>query len=315
MKTRVPVLFLVFNRPETTQQVFQKIREVRPPRLYVAADGPRNEHSGEKLICEKVRAIATNIDWECDVRTLFRDENLGCRIAVSTAINWFFDNEEMGIILEDDCLPDISFFHFSEKLLYRYSDNDQIMSISGNNFQPRQRTDNSYYFSKYMHCWGWAGWRRGWKHFEPDMRSWPALKMKNFLTELFESPKAQYYWKNIFELVYDGKIDSWAYIWQYSIWVKKGINILPEVNLVRNIGFGKEGTHTKDGASEHADLATNSLGFPLVHPESISVNKEADRYTQFKHFQKPLRKKIYRKFKKLLWKMNNKGKSIYESIK
>lgn len=294
-----PVLFLVFNRPETTQKVIQKIRDARPSKLYVAADGPRKGRTGEKEKCEMVRTIATDVDWECEIKTLFRDENFGCRKAVSSAIDWFFENEEMGIILEDDCLPNDSFFQFCDELLNRYSGYEQIMSISGNNFQPKRRSDCSYYFSRYMHCWGWAGWRRGWKYFDLEMKSWPELKSQKFISEFFKSTKAQQYWSNIFDQVYEGKINSWAYIWQYSIWVNKGLNILPESNLVSNIGFGEDGTHTKDFYSDFANLKTYPIELPLSHPSSISVNAKADRYTQFRHFQLPLYKKIFRKVNRI----------------
>ena len=152
-----PVLFLVFNRPETTRQVFEAIRTAKPPRLYIAADGPRLEREGERASCEEVRKIALEVDWECDVNTLFRVENLGCKRGPSEGISWFFEHEDEGIILEDDCLPDQSFFSFCEELLERYRNDTRIMAISGNNFQHgRKRTEYSYYFSRYFHGWGWT---------------------------------------------------------------------------------------------------------------------------------------------------------------
>ncbi|MEX0598666.1 MAG: hypothetical protein WD512_19440 [Candidatus Paceibacterota bacterium] len=289
------VLFLVFNRPDTTKQVFEKIREARPPRLYVTADGPRKNKEGDAEKCERVREIATTVDWDCEVKTLFRDENLGCKMAVSGGIDWFFENEEMGIILEDDCLPNKSFFKFCEKLLYKYEDVQQVMTISGNNFQPKRRTENSYYFSKYMHCWGWASWRRAWGHFDLEMSEWQSLKKQNFLSNLFSNNKAQKYWQNIFNRVFEGEIDSWAYIWQYSIWKEKGVNILPEENLVSNIGFGEEGTHTSDSNSKLANIKAEELLFPLKHPSIISLNKQADSYTLNKIYFNSIWEKILRK--------------------
>lgn len=289
-----PILFLVFNRPDTTKQVFQRIRDARPPRLYIAADGPRKGREGEGQKCEQVREITTNIDWDCEVKTLFRNENLGCKKSVSGGIDWFFDNEEVGIILEDDCIPNDSFFRFCEVLLSKYKDEENVMSISGNNFQPKQRTEDSYYFSKYMHCWGWATWRRAWKNFDLEMQDWPKLKNELILADLFSSKHAENYWSNIFDRVYDGKIDSWAYIWQYSIWKEDGLNILPEKNLVSNIGFGEEATHTKNSNSKSANMFTDELESPLKHPSQIIIQQKADKYTQNHHFQSP-KTPFYRK--------------------
>jgi len=295
-----PILFLVFNRPDTTKRVFEKIREALPPKLYVAADGPREEREGEADKCEQVRHIATNVDWDCEVKTLFRDKNLGCKHAVSGAIDWFFENEEMGIILEDDCLPNDSFFQFCEELLHRYKDEKQVMTISGDNFQPERRTENSYYFSKYMHCWGWASWRRAWEYFDLEMEEWPHLKNKNFLSEQFSSKSAQDYWRNIFDRVHAGEIDSWAYIWQYAIWIQKGLNILPEENLVSNIGFGEGGTHTKSDNSESSNMKTEELVFPLTHPQKITINKKADEFTKNNMLPNSLPLRVYNKFKSIL---------------
>ena len=298
--TEVPILFLGFNRPDTTRKVFEKIREAQPLKLYVAADGPRENNQDEIAKCEQVRTIATNVDWDCEVKTLFRDENLGCKFAVSGAIDWFFENEEMGIILEDDCLPNESFFKFCEQLLYRYRGKEKVMTISGNNFQPQKRTDNSYYFSKFMHCWGWATWRRAWNNFDLEMSDWPMLKKGDFLVKLFKEINNQKHWEQKFDRAYANEIDSWAYIWQYSIWRKKGINILPEKNLVSNIGFGSEGTHTRNKTSTAANLETFSLNFPLEHPKQIIINNKADKYTQNKHFNPPFVRKVFNKFTEYL---------------
>lgn len=299
MKTEVPVLLLIFNRPHKTKKVFQSIRNAKPSKLYVAADGPRSGLREERRKCEEARAVATRVDWDCEVKTLFRSENLGCKVAVSGAVDWFFEQEEMGIILEDDCLPDSSFFPFCEKLLRKYREEEKVMTISGNNFQPGRRTDNSYYFSKFMHCWGWATWKRAWRHFDLEMKDWPKLRNQNFLSELFSSARARKYWRNKFDGVYSGEIDSWAYIWSYVIWKERGLNILPEVNLVRNIGFGEESTHTRASDSDAANMPRGSISFPLEHPASIAPHKKADKYTQKHHFQTPLYQRAFQKLKKI----------------
>lgn len=288
-KMKTSILFLVFNRIDTTRQAFQKIRDVKPPRLYVAADGSRSE--GERKKCEQVRKIATDVDWECEVKTLFRDQNLGCKMAVSGGIDWFFENEEMGIILEDDCLPDESFFYFCEELLHKYKNENKVMTISGNNFQTKQIAENSYYFSKYMHCWGWASWRRAWNHNDLNMEDWPKLKKEKFLPDLFSTKRAQIYWLNKFNNVYAKKIDTWDYQWQYSIWKENGINILPKLNLVTNIGFGEDATHTKNPNSESAGMKRHKLKFPLEHPSNFQINYLADEYTQKNIFNRLTTKK------------------------
>ena len=166
-----PILFLIFNRPETTKKVFSAIKEVQPPRLYIAADGPRSEQPDEADHCELARTIATKVDWDCEVKTLFRDQNLGIRIAVSQAIDWFFEQEPEGIILEDDCLPDQSFFWFCKELLEKYRNDTRIMHIGGTNFQfGKNRTNYSYYFSRYAHIWGWASWRRAWEYYDEKLK-------------------------------------------------------------------------------------------------------------------------------------------------
>jgi len=295
-----PVLFLVFNRPDITRKVFEKIRQAKPPRLYVAADGPRKDKPGEEALCHQVRDIATDVDWDCEVKTLFRDDNLGCKHAVSSAIDWLFQQEEMGIILEDDCLPNQSFFQFCEELLHRYKDDEQVMTISGNNFQPKRRTENSYYFSKYMHCWGWASWSSAWESFDLEMSEWSDLKKENWLSTLFHRKKAQKYWENIFDKVYNNEIDTWGYIWTYSIWADDGVNILPEENLVSNIGFGENGTHTKSNNSAFVKMNTQPLNFPLTHPKEIMVHNDADAYTQRSHFGIPFYKKVINKIKSIV---------------
>ena len=172
---QTPILFLIFNRPDTTKRVFESIRSIKPAKLYIAADGDRKDKVGEDLLCKDTRSIIDLIDWECEIKTLFRPENLGCKIAVSSAIDWFFENEEQGIILEDDCLPNESFYIYCETLLNYYAFNERIMHISGNNFQDgMMRGNGSYYFSNYNHIWGWASWKRAWKAYNVDL---------SFLTE------------------------------------------------------------------------------------------------------------------------------------
>lgn len=275
---KTAVLFLVFNRPDTTRQVFEAIRQARPPRLYVAADGPRPNRPGEAERCAEVRRIATNVDWPCEVKTLFRSENLGCKQAVSSAITWFFEQEEEGIILEDDCLPNQSFFWFCEELLGRYREDQRIFVITGNNFQDgRKRGEASYYFSKYNHVWGWASWRRCWQHYCGDIDFWPAWRKSSAWLALMQDKVERRYWEKIFDAVYLDKIDTWDYQWAASIWFKGGLTATPNVNLVSNIGFGADATHTKSEMSELANRPTLSLG-EISHPSEVAQDLAADSY-------------------------------------
>ncbi|HNP98784.1 MAG TPA: glycosyltransferase family 2 protein [Bacteroidia bacterium] len=244
-KEGTAVLFLIFNRPDTTKRVFEAIKAARPPRLYVAADGPRPDRSGEAEKCAQARLIVEEIDWPCEVLTLFRDVNLGCRNAVSGAITWFFQQEEEGIILEDDCLPGPSFFHFCQLMLEKYRHSPQIMHIGGNNFLSNETDvpEASHYFSRFNHIWGWATWRRAWEKYDPTLRTLPIYLQSNITSNQFGSNFSQYYWLVKFIDTYHGKIDTWDYQWTFCIWRCNGLSITPDVNLVSNIGFNQQATH------------------------------------------------------------------------
>ena len=225
------------------------------------------------------RSIATAVDWPCELRTLFRDVNLGCKEAVSEAITWFFDQEEEGIVLEDDCLPHNDFFYFSEVLLRRYKDNLCVSVITGNNFQNGvTRGDGSYYFSKYNHCWGWASWRRSWRHYQGDLPFWPEWSASVDWQKKTPDPVERHYWWRIFERVSAGGIDSWGYPWTASTWYHGGLTATPNVNLVSNIGFGPDSTHTASPDSPLAAKATGAIG-ELAHPSVVEQDLQADRYT------------------------------------
>ncbi|WNC52875.1 MULTISPECIES: glycosyltransferase family 2 protein [unclassified Thermosynechococcus] len=274
------VLFLIFNRPHTTQRVFEAIRQVRPPRLYVAADGPRADREGEAEKVAEVRRIATQVDWPCEVKTLFREKNLGCKVAVSSAITWFFEHEEKGIILEDDCLPHPDFFRFCDELLDYYVNDSNVWAITGNNFQKRMiQSQSSYYFSKYCHIWGWATWRRSWEKYQVDIPFWPLWKSSVEWQMMFDDSVERRYWQKIFDLTYQGKIDTWDYQWLACQWyyAPQSFTATPIVNLVSNIGYGSDATHTHSPNHPLANLPVFSLE-EILHPVDISVNKEADQH-------------------------------------
>lgn len=272
------VLFLVFNRPDTTAQVFEAIRQAKPPRLYVAADGPRANREGEAERVTRVREIATTVDWPCEVKTLFREENLGCKYAVSEGITWFFEHEEQGIILEDDCLPHPDFFCFCEILLDRYAEDERVSVITGNNFQDGQkRGEGAYYFSRHNHVWGWASWRRAWRKADMKIKFWPEMKLSLAWLAAMPDKVERKYWENIFDQVYRAEIGTWDYPWTASVWYHGGLTATPNVNLVSNIGFGPDSTHTASAASPLAGMATSTIG-ELVHPAIIIQEQSADRY-------------------------------------
>lgn len=276
---RTAILLIVFNRPHTTRTVFDAIRQARPSRLYVAADGPRNAEEAQR--CEEVRAIATQVDWECDLRTLFREKNLGMKMAESGAMSWFFEEEEEGIVLEDDTLPDPSFFGFSEELLSRYRDEPRIMMISGNRFVKRDRTYSfSYSFSHYPHTWGWAGWRRAWDHYDRDMAEWPALRSTGWLRAVGGGHRDfEAYWRDKFDAAYDGTVNTWDYQWVFSCWVRGGLSVAPSRNLVSNIGFGEGATHAKGKGDVLGNVPLERMPFPMEHPAAITRDRAADRWT------------------------------------
>lgn len=271
---KTPILFLIFNRPDTTQKVFESIREQKPKYLYIAADGPRKNKEGEADSCRQTRAIVDKVDWDCEIKTLFREENLGCKIAVSSAIDWFFENVEEGIILEDDCLPSNSFYSFCEENLEKYRNDTRIMSISGENPLDDINCSKSYYFSVIPHIWGWATWKRAWNLYDVNFQGFETFIKFNMIQNVFEQKEAQKYWNKIFTRVNEGTINTWDYQWTYSLFVNNGLSIIPIKNMVSNIGFGHmEACHT----SENAECANRQVfEIEMVkHPQFVIKNTNA----------------------------------------
>jgi len=277
MKT--PILLLVFNRPSTTRLVFEAIQQAQPEQLFIAADGPRPDRISDAELCRETRSILNNVNWKCKVHTLFRETNIGCRNAVSSAINWFFAQVDEGIILEDDCLPHQTFFPYCEKLLEYYRHDSRIMQICGSNFQFGQhRGDGSYYFSKYSHIWGWASWQRAWQLYDVDMKTFPTFKDQRCIESIFSEPRVQQYWMMNFQKMYEKKIDTWDYQWVYAIWSNNGLSIIPNTNLVSNIGFGEDATHTKSPNTVGSNQLISSMN-EIIHPTFVLQNKIADEYS------------------------------------
>jgi hypothetical protein len=298
MKT--PVVLIIFRRPDKTFQILEKIRQVKPSKLFVISDAPRPEKPDEYEKCEKSRAIIDTVDWDCEVIKNYADENLGSYKRIPTGLNWVFDQVEEAIILEDDCLPDLSFFRFCEELLERYRDDQRIMTISGDNFQlGHQRTQDSYYFSRYNHCWGWATWKRAWKYVDTEMQCWPRVREQKLLQLILDNDKDVKYWESILQDSYEFKIQSWDYRWTLSTWLQNGLTILPNVNLISNIGFGEGATHTVSTKNPWLNLPTQAMNFPLQHPEFIIRDRLADAFTQSTMYDPSLEFRIQRKLKLL----------------
>lgn len=298
---KAPVAFFIFNRPNTTEKVFETIRQAKPTKLLVVADGPRADQPGEVEKCAAARAIIDRVDWDCEVLKIYSAVNQGCKLRVSSGLDWVFDTVEEAIILEDDCLPHPTFFRFCEELLEKYRGDERIAMISGVNFQfGRKRTSYSYYFSRYTHIWGWASWRRAWEYYDVTMKLWPTIKEGGWLQDILGNSQTSKYWGNIFQSVYDGKINTWDYQWTFACWVQCGLSILPNVNLVSNIGFGINSTHT-NGQSKFANMPVEPIAFPLLHPSYILRDAMADAYTENDQFTvQPLPIRIVNKLRQLL---------------
>lgn len=292
------IVFFIFNRPETTRKVFDRIRAAQPSKLFIVADGPRANKAKDKAKCGEARRIIEEVDWECRVFKNFSDVNLGCKARVESGLDWVFEKVDKAIILEDDCLPDPSFFDFCGELLEYYKDDTRVMAISGDNFQfGRERTKDSYYFSRYPHCWGWATWKRAWQHYDPGMQLWPQTKCENRLKDILHNKLAARYWHDKFRKTYDGDIDTWDYAWTLACWLQSGLCVLPSANLVSNIGFTAAGTHLTCDRSPFSNMKTTRIIFPLKHPSIVLRHSEADKFTQFYQFGFLFR--LYRKIQSI----------------
>jgi hypothetical protein len=300
---QTPVVLIIFKRPHTTEKVFAAIRQIKPAKLFVIADGPRLERSGEKEKCEATRAIIEQVDWECEVLKDYSDVNLGCGKRVYSGLNWVFSQVEEAIILEDDCIPDHSFFPFCEELLKKYQNDNRITSISAQNVQlGHQRTNYSYYFSRYAHCWGWATWRRAWQLYDFEMKYWDEAKNTNLLQQVLMDSQAVKYWTELFQLVKDGYLNVWAYQWLFTNWLQSGLAIIPNVNLVENIGFDADSTHLKKKDNKTIDMPMQTMEFPLKHPPFVIRNSQADEFAQRIAYEGGWYKRLKASVKKILKK-------------
>lgn len=277
-----PVVLIIFNRPGTTNHVFERIRQVRPRILLVVADGPRKDKADEPSLCRQARHIVEKVDWPCEVMKNYSEANLGCGTRVATGLDWVFQQVDEAIILEDDCVPDLSFFRFSHELLDRYKYQDRIMQVSGSNFLfGRRSVTCSYYFSRYSLCWGWATWRRAWRLFDFEMQSW--LEDPEQCLRRFDNRSERAFWQRTWDSIAKGGLNVWAGRWALTCFNANGLSAAPTTNLVANVGFGSKATHTRSRLLA-VRPAVGALRFPLVHPATIERNVQADEYTARRTF-------------------------------
>ena len=277
-KSQTPVALFVFKRPDTTRLVFEAISQARPTRLLLVADGPRQGREGEAEACRQVREIVTRVDWPCDLLTNFAEHNLGCQERVISGLNWVFSQVEEAIILEDDCLPDPSFFPFCQELLEKYRGDSRIAYVCGCNLVERYvNTADSYYFSRIGGIWGWATWRSEWQRYDRHLSDWPELRSQQKLAEILDDPKAVQFWTQIFDAMHDNRgPNTWDYQWLYTTLKNNSLTIVPRVNLVANLGFGEGATHTTETDARFM-LPASSLDFPLRHPSNFIPLRSLDQ--------------------------------------
>ncbi|MBL8187572.1 MAG: glycosyltransferase family 2 protein [Acidobacteria bacterium] len=276
-----PVALFIFNRPKTTIEVLKAIRKAKPDRLFIIADGPRDNNTQDEKSCETARSIINLVDWPCEVLTSFSDRNLGCGVRPATGVSWVFEHVEEAIFLEDDCVPHPSFFRYCQELLEKYRNDKNVMHISGCNFLlGRYRPQYSYYFSRYSLSGGWATWKRAWESFDFDLKVWPDLRMTNWLQNLLNDQKAVWYWKRTFDFVHNGgKAHIWDYQWLFTCWLHESLCVTPSVNLISNIGYGADATHTH-WQNKFSRIPIAELHYPLQHPPAIERDIKADQIRQ-----------------------------------
>jgi len=286
---RTPVALIIFNRPEVTARVFREIARARPPKLFVIADGPRPDRSGEAELCAATRAVVDQVDWDCEVVKNYSDVNLGVGHRPASGIRWVFEHVEEAIIFEDDCLPHPTFFRYCDELLEKYRDDKRVMHISGDNWNFTHGMQSfSYFFSCYCYSCGWATWRRAFRHYDPEVKQWPRLRDTPWLLDILGDPRAAEFWKRKFELVYSEGIGihGWDWPWLFACWIQHGLSVLPSTNLISNIGFGKDATHTTSLDDERANIPIEEMTFPLRHPldmvRDVSVDQKIARQVGLK---------------------------------
>lgn len=288
-----PVLLIVFNRPDTTAQVFEQIKKAKPQKLYIAADGPRPGNKNDEVKCKEVRDFVSNVDWDCELHTDFSEVNLGCGTRPSSAISWVLDKEDSVIILEDDCVPSVAFFNYCTVLLEKYKDTERVMQISGTRYlEDMVLNDDSYFFSRYQRPWGWATWKRAWQHFDIEMKSYTTCQKKQYFKYLFDDYETDY-WTYIFDKTLS-VTSIWDYQWQYAIFMQEGLCIVPRKNLISNLG-DQEGTHPYGDKDFFCQEVDEDFSVDQ-HPDFIipHMRYDAEKFRIY-HGKKPLMTRVKNK--------------------
>lgn len=298
MSIKTPVVLLIFKRPDTTQKVFDVVRQVQPSKLWIIADGPRNEEEAEK--CDKTRSIVEKVDWDCEVIKDYSETNLGLKYRVSSGLDAVFKAEEEAIILEDDCVPDPSFFRFCEELLEKYRYDSRVMMINGTNILEQWKSEQqSYHFAYLSSCWGWATWRRAWEYYDINMKLWKEPEVQQRIKDVICNVEQANRFEKIFTKVYNDKSNSWAYRFLFARLLQSGLTIIPSKNLVTNIGFSENSTHTKVDLKKVGNMKTYSMQFPLKYPYGVTVDRNYD-FSRFKKTKLTLRRRVTSKLKRIL---------------
>lgn len=296
---KIPIGFFTFNRLDTASEVFEEIRKVKPEKLYLISDGARDNRPKEREKVDQIRNfIERKINWPCSVAKNYAPRNMGCKDRMASGITWLLDNEEMAVILEDDCKPTQEFFRYAEEMLNRYKDDERVMLVSGSKLMTDYTMNSSYTFSRYAMIWGWATWRRAWSKYDIDIKSWRRAKQMGSL-------KKYYTWLGYikaakdFDSVYNHQKDTWDYQWAYAVLENDGLDIIPSVNMIENLGFGREdATHTTDSTSQ--TFVCGTLGFPLKHPDKVEWDEKYDKdFQRYEWGILAVLKKAIRRLKKI----------------
>tara|TARA_B100000242_G_scaffold60330_1_gene36092 strand:- start:1814 stop:2797 length:984 start_codon:yes stop_codon:yes gene_type:complete len=316
---KTPILIIAWKRPKKTKELINKIIEINPNNLYIACDGPKNNDDNEdKKVMETRELLLKSFEKVNSKKYLFSKNNQGCKIGVSNAIDWFFKHEKEGIILEDDCIPHLDFFIFCEEMLETYRNNEKIWSITGHNQQNNIKIgEGTYYFSKYPRSWGWATWKRSWAKYDRDIKDWPKIKSKGFLKNHLKNRREINYWEKILDnIYYHNSPNTWDYQWTLCSFLNSGLTIVPNKNLIKNIGFDEDATHTFQGKANtfiEIDKEKSNDIFPTIHPNYLFSNEKADELVDILEYSggnKFSREFLFKKLKNLRFRIINSLKTI-----
>jgi hypothetical protein len=297
----VAVVLLIFNRPEPTRRVFEQIRAARPARLLVVADGPRPGHASDAERCAAARAVTEGVDWTCQVERNYASTNLGCGRRVASGLDWAFGRETEAIILEDDCVPDVTFFPYCAELLARYRDDPRVGMVSGSNHQDGAvGIETSYFFCRYGNIWGWATWRRAWEKFDLGMSEWPRWRDGGNVERLFPRREVAAFWRRVWDETAAGKYDTWDFAWTFCYLRHGMLGILPRVSLIENVGFGSDASHTA-GETRLATRAA-AMTFPLRHPATVAPDLAAEDRASRRYFSEPPRWRRFLSRVRSIWR-------------